>query len=153
MDWIERIADGVERVIERHRHHGPPTGLVIRATYHTHRYFNAEGEEIMSTTPAGGTSVFQVVPTPPGTALPPSTKYNWTSDDTGDVTLSATQDGDPTKIQVTCVPKPVGTSYNLTCTTDFTPPGAPGPLTVTLNVPIIPGAQNPPTGLQINQLS
>jgi hypothetical protein len=100
-------------------------------------------------TPAGGTSVFQEVPTPSGSQFPAGTTFTWTVDDTADITL--TPNG--TQVTVVCVANPTGTSYNLTCTSSFTPPGAPTPISATVNVAIIPATPPTPTGMQINQLS
>ena len=104
-------------------------------------------------TPAGGTSVFQIAGTPPGSVFPGGTTYTWSVDDTADITLAPSPDGDPTKIQATCVASPTGTNYNLTCTTNFTPTGAASPIAPVLNVPIVPAAPGAPTGAVINQLS
>ncbi len=126
-----------------------PTGLKIKQAYHPHRYFNNLGEEIMST-PAGGTSVFQEVPTPAGSIFPSGTSFQWTVDDTADISLVPSSDG--TQVTATCVATPTGSSYNLTCTSSYTPPGAPTPVSATLNVAIIVTPPTP-TGMTINQLS
>jgi hypothetical protein len=131
-------------------HHKRPTGIKIRQTYHTHRYFNDQGEEIMAT-PAGGTSVFQEIPTPAGTIFPAGTTFTWTVDDTADISLTPSADG--TQVSATCIPNPTGTAYNLTCTSSYTPPGAPTPISATINVPIVQPPPPTPTGMQINQLS
>lgn len=131
----------------RRRH---PAGILIREKYRTHRYFNSQGEEIMATQ-AGGTSVFQEVPDPQGSAFPAGTTFTWSVDDTADISLAPSADG--TQVTATCVPSPTGTSYNLTCTSSFTPPGAASPLSATLNVAIEPAATPTPTGMTINQLS
>ena len=101
-------------------------------------------------TPAGGSSVFQEVPTPVGSIFPTGTTFSWTVDDTADISLTPTPDG--TQCTATCVATPTGTNYNLTCTSSYTPPGAPTPISVTLNVPITP-AVILPTGATIVQLS
>lgn len=117
-----------------------PTTISIQQLFH---------EGPMSTQ-AGGTSVFQEVPTPQGSVFPSGTTFTWTVDDTADITLTPSADG--TSVQAVCVASPTATSYNLTCTSSYTPPGAPTPVSGTVNVAIIvtPPA---PTGLTINQLS
>jgi hypothetical protein len=120
-----------------------PTGMAIDQLYSIPR-------SIAMSTPAGGTSVFQEVPTPVGSVFPTGTTFTWTVDDTADITLTPSSDG--TQVTAVCVATPTGTSYNLTCTSSYTPPGAPTPVSATLNVAIIvtPPA---PTGMSINQLS
>lgn len=102
-------------------------------------------------TPAGGTSVFQEVPTPAGSVFPAGTTFVWSVDDTADITL--TPSADTTQVTAVCVSSPTGTSYNLTCTSSFTPPGSASPVSGTLNVAIVPPAVQTPTGITINQLS
>jgi hypothetical protein len=114
------------------------------------RQLNHNKEQRMST-PAGGTSVFQEVPTPAGSIFPSGTTFAWTVDDTADITLTPSSDG--TQVSAVCVASPTRTSYNLTCTSNYTPPGAPTPISATVNVPIIPAGPVTPTGMQINQLS
>ena len=130
-----------------HKHKA--TGMVIRQIENFHKYYNQEGELIMSTK-AGSSSVFQEVPTPAGSVFPAGTSITWTVDDTADISLAPAADG--TGVTATCVATPTGTSYNLTCTSDYAPPGAPTPVSATLNVAIIvtPPA---PTGMTINQIS
>lgn len=127
----------LDLLLARHR----PTGMVINQIYTRD---NKMG------TPAGGTSIFQEVPTPAGSQFPTGTTFSWTVDDTADITLAPSPDG--TQVKATCIDAPTGTSYNLTCTSSYTPPGAPTPISGTINVPIVvtPPA---PTGLTINQLS
>lgn len=131
-------------------HHHRPTGMRICEIFQYHKFYNREGEEIMST-PAGGTSVFQEVPTPPSSIFPTGTTFQWTVDDTADISLSQSSDG--TQVTATCVASPTGTSYNLTCTSSYTPPGATTPISATLNVAITPAPPTTPTGMVINQLS
>jgi hypothetical protein len=109
-----------------------------------------KGEDSMSTT-AGGSSVFQEVPTPAGAQFPVGTTFTWTVDDTADITLTPSPSG--TECTATCSATPTATSYNLTCTSSFTPPGASAPVSGTLNVPIVPAAPPTPTGLTISQVS
>jgi hypothetical protein len=112
------------------------------------------GEDFMPVTgtPAGGTSTFQEVPTPAGTVFPAGTTFVWTVDDTADISLTPSTDG--TQCSTACSATPSATSYNLTCTSNFTPTGATAPVSGTVNVPILPGAAtNTPTGVTINQLS
>lgn len=131
-------------------HHRKPTGMIIREAYHSHRWFNQQGEEIVST-PAGGTSVFQEVPTPTGSVFPAGTTFTWTVDDVADITLAPSADG--TQVTATCSATPAGTSYNLTCTSSYTPPGAPTPISATINVAIVPSTPPTPTGMTISQIS
>lgn len=131
-------------------HHRSPTGIRICEVRQTHQYYNDEGELIMST-PAGGSSVFQEVPTPQGSVFPAGTTFTWTVDDTADISLAPSADG--TQVTATCVAAPAATSYNLTVTSSFSPPGAPTPVSATLNVAIVPSAPPTPTGMTINQLS
>lgn len=129
-----------------HRRH--PTGGKIREIFQTHTYYNDTGEEIMAT-PAGGTSTFQFNPTPAGSAFPAGTTFTWTVDDTADITL--TQNG--LQCTAACATTPAGTSYNLTCTSNFTPPAATGPVAATINVAIVATVVPTPTGATITQLS
>jgi hypothetical protein len=108
-------------------------------------------QENQMSTPAGGTSVFQEVPTPAGSVFPSGTTFTWTVDDTADITLTPTSDG--TGVTAVCVASPAATSYNLTCTSSYTPPGAPTPISATLNVPITAAPPVTPTGMTINQTS
>ena len=102
-------------------------------------------------TVAGSTSNFQEVPTPAGSQFPSGTTFSWTVDDTADITLAPSTDG--TECQATCVATPAGTSYNLTCTSSYTPPGATTPISATVNVPITAAPPVTPTGMTINQVS
>jgi len=102
-------------------------------------------------TPAGGTSVFQELPTPTGSIFPTGTTFTWTVDDTADITLTPSTDG--TQVTAVCVATPTGTAYNLTCTSSYTPPGAPTPISATLNVAITAAPPVTPTGMTISQLS
>jgi hypothetical protein len=118
-----------------------PTGMIIRE-------IGKQENEAMSTQ-AGGTSNFQMAYTPMGSIPPSGTTQTWTVD-TKDVTLTPSADG--TTCAAAVVASPTATSYNLTCTSSLTPPGAPTPISATLNVPIVtvPPA---PTGMTITQLS
>src|SRR5208282_5835252 len=109
------------------------------------------GQENQMSTAAGGTSVFQEVPTPAGSIFPTGTTFAWTVDDTADITL--TPSTDTTQCTAVCVASPTGTAYNLTCTSSYTPPGATTPISATINVPIVPPPPTTPTGIVINQLS
>lgn len=137
-----------------------PTGMTITQLNSRHK------ENSMSTTPvppvtpgtpAGGTSTFAMAYTPTGSVAPSGTTQTWTVDDTADITLTPSADG--TTCSATCVASPAATSYNLTCTSSYTPPGAPtpiSPISAMLNVPI--GAAPPPpvvlpTGMTITQTS
>lgn len=135
-----------------HRHKA--SGGIIRETNNPHRYYNEEGELIMAIQ-AGGTDNFQFGYTPAGSSAPAGTTLTWSVDDTADITPGPNPNAptDPTQIQATCVANPTGTSFNLTCTSSYTPPGASGPIVATLNVAIQPGTStNLPTGGVINEL-
>lgn len=119
-----------------------PHGMEIRQLNHK--------EQEMSTA-AGGTSVFQEVATPPGSVFPTGTTFAWSVDDTADISLTPSTDG--TQVSAACVVSPAGSSYNLTSTSNYTPPGAPTPVSATVNVAITPAPPTTPTGMQINQLS
>lgn len=135
------ILERVDRILDMLLAGRRPTGIAIDQIY---------TKDNQMGTPAGGTSVFQEVPTPAGSIFPTGTTFTWTVDDTADITLAPSPDG--TQVKATCVATPTGSSYNLTCTSSYTPPGAPTPVSGTLNVPIIvtPPA---PTGITINQVS
>ena len=133
-----------------HHHQHRATGMRIRELYDTHSYYNDEGKKIMATA-IGGTSVFQEVPTPDKSVFPDGTTFSWTVDNTADITLTPSSDG--TQVSAKCVDAPTGTSYNLTCTSSYTPPGAPTPVSATINIPIVPAPPTTPTGMVINQLS
>ena len=124
---------------------------LLQAKLPTGMRINQLTEERHMSTPAGGSSVFQEVPTPTGSVWPSGTTFTWSVDDTADITLSPSPDG--TEVTATCVPSPTGTSYNLTCTSSYTPPGATTPISATVNVPILPPPPVTPTGMVINQLS
>jgi hypothetical protein len=127
-----------------------PNGLRILQRFRQHKYYNSSGEIIMSTT-AGTSSVFQEVPTPTGTAFPTGTTFVWSVDDMADISLTPSTDG--TQCTATCVASPAQTSYNLTCVSSYTPAGGTAPLSATLNVAIVAATLPTPTGMQINQLS
>jgi hypothetical protein len=141
---IESLRGECDLILERvnailNLQHPSPTGMAIDILGGT------------MSTPAGGTSVFQEVPTPAGSVFPAGTTFTWSVDDTADISLTPSTDG--TQVTAVCVAAPTGTSYNLTCTSSFTPTGATAPLSATLNVPIIPPVVATPTGMTINQLS
>jgi hypothetical protein len=135
---LEKLESAILKAIEGMCHR--PSGLKIVGV----------GENNMST-PAGGTSVFQEVPTPAGSVFPTGTTFAWTVDDTADITL--TPSSDTTQCTAVCVASPTGTAYNLTCTSSYTPPGATTPISATINVPIVAPPPTTPTGMVINQLS
>jgi hypothetical protein len=123
-----------------------PTGMTITQLNSRTRSTNA------MSTPAGGTSNFQMAYTPAGSVPPVGTTQAWTVDDTADITLAPSADG--TTCTATCVATPTGTSYNLTCTSSYTAVGATAPLSTTVNVTIVPSTGgNLPTGISITQLS
>lgn len=115
-----------------------PTGMVI----------NQIGGNSVSTQ-VGTTSNFQEFYTPTGSVPPAGTTQTWTVDVT-DITLTPSTDG--TTCQAAVPAAETATSYNLTCTSSFTPAGATTPISATLNVPILP-AVILPTGMAITQLS
>jgi hypothetical protein len=135
---LERLESFILRAIEGQQ----PSGLAI---------IQVGNQENSMSTAAGGTSVFQETPTPTGTTFPAGTTFTWTVDDTADISL--TPSTDTTMVTAVCVATPTGTSYNLTCTSSFTPPGASAPVSGTLNVPITGAVATTPTGITINQLS
>jgi hypothetical protein len=140
VDKLVRIFEKILSIILKE-----PFGMVIKQI--------KKGDNMAITgTPAGGTSTFQEVPTPAGAVFPAGTTFVWTVDDTADISLTPSTDG--TQCSTACSATPTGTSYNLTCTSNFTPTGATAPASGTVNVPILPGsATTTPTGLTINQLS
>lgn len=100
-------------------------------------------------TVAGTTSNFQFAYTPSGSVPPAGTTQTWTVDIT-DVTLTPSADG--LTCQAAVPATETATSYNLTCTSSYTPPGATTPISATLNVPITPAVVLP-TGGAITQTS
>jgi hypothetical protein len=81
--------------------------------------------------PIGGSGQFKMVGVPTGTQFPSGTNFSWQVD-AGDVTL--TPSGDSVTASV-----PAGsttTSFVLTCTTDFTPPGGSSPISASATVPV-----------------
>jgi hypothetical protein len=124
---------------------------LLRATLIYPKGMKIVFEENEMSTPAGGTSTFTEAPTPAGSVFPAGTTFTWTVDDTADITLTPTADG--TGVSAACAASPTGTSYNLTCTSSYTPPGAPTPISATLNVPITAAAPTNPTGMTITQNS
>lgn len=93
----------------------------------------------------GSAGTFAETPTPAGTIFPAGTTFTWTSDDTN-VTLTPSADG--TSVTAQTVATDTATAFNLTCTSSFTPPGAPSPVAGTVSVPLL---QPTPTGLEISQ--
>ena len=101
--------------------------------------------------PAGGSGVFQAVNVPSGSVLPSGTVLNFSSSDPG-VVLSASPDGDPTKIMATCAAGNTNSSFNLTVSATIN--GASitsGPVAV----PILAATSGSgaPTSFTINQIS
>jgi hypothetical protein len=112
------------------------------------RIIQVEGDTEMST-PAGGTSGFQFQGLPAGSEFPAGTSFIWSVDDTADISLTPSGPN----CSAACVASPAATSYNLTCVSNFTPPGGSAPIQATLNVPIVPAATPTPTSAQIVQTS
>jgi len=142
----EHIEHDLDLLVDAELHY--PRGVVIQQLSPS-----GEFQMAITGTPAGGTSVFQGVPTPAGSVYPVGTTFVWTVDDVADISFTPSADG--TQVSCACSATPTGTSYNLTQTSSFTPPGASAPLSGTANVPILPGTgpTNTPTGITINQLS
>jgi hypothetical protein len=105
------------------------------------------GDHVSTT--VGTSSNFQFAYTPAGSVPPAGTTQKWTVDVT-DVTLTPSADGFTCQAAVPATE--TATAYNLTCTSSYTPPGAPTPISFTLNVPIVPAGVLP-TGGTITQLS
>jgi hypothetical protein len=103
----------------------------------------------------GNTGTFQeVVTAPAGAAFPAGTTFTWTA--TGSTLLALTPSSDGTQVAVATTAGDPATSFQLTCTSSFTPPNATAPLSATVTVPLTPAAPPPvptPTAMGINQLS
>jgi hypothetical protein len=144
---LEQILAAVRLILERENQIlnllRRPTGMAIDQLFQ----LTIGGK---MSTPAGGSSVFQEVPTPSGAQWPSGTTFVWSVDDTADISLTPSSDG--TQVTATCVASPTQTSYNLTCQSSYVPPGGSTGISATVNVPIVP-AVILPTGMQINQLS
>ena len=111
-----------------------------------------QGDDPMAVTGIvlGQTGTFQEVPLPAGSVFPAGTTFTWFSDDTL-TTLTPSADG--TQAAVATSASDTATSFNLTCTSSFTPPGGPAPLVSTVNVPLLPVPVPTPTDMTINQIS
>jgi len=95
-------------------------------------------------TQVGTTSNFQWAYTPAGSVPPTGTTLSWTVDVT-DIALTPSADG--LTCQAAVPATETATAYNLTCTSSYTPPGAPTPISFTLNVPILPAVVLPNGGV------
>jgi hypothetical protein len=83
----------------------------------------------------GGLATFQATPQPLATALPAGTVLAWSVDDSADIAFTPSTDS--MLVACACASTPVQASFNLTFTTDFTPPGMAGPVSMTVSVPIL----------------
>lgn len=137
-----------------HHHHKLPTGMVIYERehhhHHHHHHHDHDKEKHRMSTVAGTSSLFQEAYTPYGSVPPSGTTQSWTVD-VADITLTPSSDG--TQCQVDVPAAETATSYNLTCTSSYTPPGAPTPISATVNVAITPSTPPTPTGMEITQIS
>ena len=98
----------------------------------------------------GATGTFQEVPAPAGSAFPAGTTFTWTSSDS---LTTLTPSADTTQVAVATSASDPATSFTLTCTSNFTPPGASAPVSGSTSVPLLPAVVGAPTGITINQLS
>jgi hypothetical protein len=139
---LHQIKRELRELIEFLKHQ--PTGISIQ---------QLQGEFFMPITGVtpGGTNTFGEVPTPSGSAFPAGTTFTWSVDDTADISLTPSSSG--TSVATACSATPTQTSFNLTCTSNYTPVGAQGPVAATVNVPILAVTPPTPTGMTINQLS
>ena len=117
------------------------------------------GENMSSPTPVilgitlGNVGTFQeVVTAPAGATFPAGTTFTWSSSDS---LTTLTPSTDTTQVAVATSTSDTATSFVLTCTSSFTPPGASAPLSATATVPLNPATPpaNTPTAFAINQLS
>jgi len=118
------------------------------------------GDTMSSPTPVilgitlGNVGTFQeVVTAPAGAAFPAGTTFTWSS---SDPLTTLTPSSDTTQVAVATSATDTATSFVLTCTSSFTPPGASAPLSATATVPLNAATPPPPvtpTSMAINQLS
>lgn len=99
----------------------------------------------------GTTGVFQVTPTPPGSAVPKADTITFAASDPS-ITVAASPDGDPTKAVVGVPSGSALTSFQLAC--QFSGPDFPTPVNATpITVSVTPATAPLPTGGTISQLS
>jgi hypothetical protein len=84
---------------------------------------------------AGGLATFQATAQPLATLFPAGTVLTWSVDDPVDIAFTPSTDS--MLVACACSSAPVQSSFNLTFATDFTPPGAAGPVITTVSVPIL----------------
>ena len=99
----------------------------------------------------GTTGVFQVTPTPPGSAVPAADVITFAASDPS-ITIAVSPDADPTKVMVGAPAGSTLTSFQLAC--QFTGADFPTPVNATpITVSVTPAAAPLPTGGTIAQLS
>lgn len=115
------------------------------------KIFQIKGRQAMPTNfsvQAGTSGTFQVVP---NGALQSGAPINWTVDDTANVTLSASPDGDPTKIVATVAAADPNAQFTLSVAATSSNGSALTDSQVVQVTPVAPPA--PATSLTIVQLS
>jgi hypothetical protein len=121
--------------------------------FELHQIKKERGRKRMITgTVVGTSSVFQATTVPATNVVPLQSGPKFSADDPL-VTLSASPDGDPTKIVAAVDASDTATSYNLTVSGVN---GAGTAITHTFNIPILPTPPPPPTQItdfSLNQLS
>lgn len=129
-----------------------PTGAIIRQLGEDG--MPLVGMMIDNSIQAGGSGVFQVTPTPAGSAVPKADTITFAASDPA-VTIAASPDGDPTKAVVSVPASDSNPNFQLACQfsgPDFPTPVDATPITVTI-VPVAPPPPPLPTGGTIAQLS
>jgi hypothetical protein len=130
-----------------HRHQ------IISFTLHQIKFHHRKDNlDMITGTVVGTSSLFQESPVPGSNFVPLQSGPVFTVDDPL-VTLSASPDGDTSKIVAAVAANDTGASYNITVTGVN---GAGTTITHTFNVPILPTPPPPPTQItdfSLNQLS
>jgi hypothetical protein len=103
---------------------------------------------ITGVTAGGNPGTFKMTPLPTGSAFPTGTTFVWTSSDSA-TALTPSVDG--TSVAVAVAAADTAPSFDLTCTSSFTPPGAAAPLAKKVTVPILQPAVPTPTDMSIDQ--
>ena len=113
----------------------------------------AKAKGVLTGVPVGGSGTFQESPLPVGSAgLQTGTVPSYSVDDPL-VTLSASPDGDPTKVVASVGAGDTGTSFNMTVSGTNT---LGNPISSVFNIAILPAVTPPPvpsTGFDLNQLA
>lgn len=145
----QHIAEDLDELVRRGVPGKPTSMAIVQITAAR----AAQGDHTMAIKGIvlGATGTFQMTPLPTGSVFPSGTTFTWTSDDT---LTSLTPSADGTGVAVATTTGDTATSFNLTCTSSFTPPGASAPVSKSVNVPLTGGGGggNTPSDMSIDQV-